>query len=267
VAQKQAQGEPPRRSDEPSRRTADTTEITRELVDELGAKLDRFANDLSADERMALHAALALTSRAFRTLVTGVACEGGLRIGIGRSAVLVEPIGGKLNPSLSDTLTGAFCGGSVSSRFGIEGLDVERSVSGAKSVAAAGAKSVAAGSPWVAGAKSTAATGNLGAVGAKSVAACRNPALYGAKSVAACRMPWGAAVANPALVGAKSVAACRMPWGAAVANPNLIGAKSVAACRNPGLAGAKSVAACRNPGLAGAKSVAACRMPGALTYY
>jgi len=259
-------------SDENTRRKSDSTEITRELVDELGAKLDEFASDLSEEERNALRAAFALTSRAFRTLVTGVACEGGLRIGIGRSAVTVDSIAGGF-ASLSDALSAAFCRGGRDNRFSVEGLDVERS--SAKSVAAAGSKSVAAWNPWLGGAKSVAAGTNVGAAGAKSVAACRNPALIGAKSVAACR--------NPALVGAKSVAACRSPWGAAVSNPALVGAKSVAACRspwgsavvNPAVVGAKSVAACRqpwgptvvNPALAGAKSVAACRNPGAFGYY
>jgi len=242
-------GTPPKESSKP-------TEISKASVAELGAKLDEFAAHLSPDEQLTLATAFALASRGFLTFAGSMANERGLRVGIGQGTIVVERIVGGENLKLSDALADALCsrGGS---RFSIAGLEVERPMFGAKSVAA-GSKSVAAcRNPGLAGAKSVAAScQNPGFAGAKSVAAtCRTAGFAGAKSVAAaCRVP--------ATFGAKSVAAaCR--------NTGLGGAKSVAAtCRNPGLAGSKSVAAnCRNPGLSGAKSVAACRMPGMFGMY
>jgi hypothetical protein len=168
------------------------TEISRQAVEGLGAKLDEFAAQLTHEEQITLATAFALASRGFLTFPSGVACERGLRVSVGQSAIVVERLSGPATPKLSDALVGAFCPGSASS-FSIEGLEVERPM-----MPMMGAKSVAA-----------AACRNLGFAGAKSVAAaaCRNPGFAGAKSVAA------AACRNPGFAGAKSVAAaaCRMP--------------------------------------------------------
>jgi len=237
----------PNRTDRPE--LPRTTEISNQTVSNLGAKLDEFAAQLSEDEQMTLATAFALATRGFLTFPTGVACHRDLRVGVGRSAILVERIAGASRPKLSEALVDAFCPRD-SSRFSIEGLEVERSTSGSKSVAAWA-------NPSAAGAKSVAAWADPSLVGSKSVAACANPGYWGARVLPA---GWRA----PGVTGSKSVAA------AACANPALMGAKSVAAaCRNPGLVGGKSVAAtCRNPGLVGGKSVAAaCRMPGAFGGY
>jgi len=218
---------------------ASIAEISKESVQELGAKLDKFGNSLSESERVTLMAALALAGRGFQTFPGAVACERGLRVGIGESAISVEKLAGTAMPSLSQALADTFCPGSAS-RFSIEGLEVEKPMFGAKSVAAYGAKSVAA------------ACRTPGAISTKSVAAaCRTPGAISTKSVAAaCR--------TPGAISTKSVAAaCR--------TPGAISTKSVAdACRTPGAVGTKSVAAaCRTPGAVGTKSVAAaCRMPG-----
>lgn len=215
MAEKRSGGEKPSALPEAS----NVTELTRDSIRALGARLDEFSSSLSEEERLVLAATVALAARGFSTFRSDVACVGGFKIGLRHGAMTVEPLPGLTTPRPSDALVAAFCAGGRSP-FGIEGLEVERSVVGTKSVAA-GAKSVAAwGAPSFAASKSVAAY-PPGGMGSKSVAACRNPGLTGAKSVAAC--------ANPGFMGAKSVAACR--------NPGLMGAKSVAACRNPRLYG------------------------------
>jgi hypothetical protein len=219
------------------------TEITKQAIASLGEKLDAFGEQLSGDERLTLATAFALARRGFLTFAGGVACERGIRIGLGPSAVVAERFTGGAGPALSSALSDAFCPGS-SDQFSIEGLEVEKTMMGSKSVAATGmmgSKSVAAaqGMGCIAGSKSVAVARGMGCfAGAKSVAAARGMGCYaGAKSVAATQ-------GLGCFAGAKSVAAapqfqCR-------------GAKSVAAgfaCR-----GAKSVAA---QGCYGAKSVAA----------
>jgi hypothetical protein len=236
--------EPAKTSSAVPPRAGTATQISRESIRVLGEKLDEFGKQLSEDEQLTLCTTFALAARAFQTFPGLVACEQGLRVAMGQGGITVERLTGASSaaPKLSETLTDALCPGGAS-QFSIEGLEVDRPMYGAKSVAA--------------GAKSVAACRMPGMLGAKSVAAgmCRTPGMAGAKSVAAgmCR--------TPGMAGAKSVAAgmCR--------TPGMAGAKSVAAgmCRTPGMAGAKSVAAaCRMPGMAGAKSVAAgmCRMPG-----
>lgn len=243
---------------------ATVTEISSDLVGGLGGKLDEFARGLSDDEQMTLATAMALAARGIATACGPAACIGVLAIGLGRNGISAIRRAGSSIPRLSQSLESVFCPGKAS-RFGIEGLEVERSFTGAKSVTA-GAKSVAAGfcgNAGLMGAKSVAAAGfamQPGFAGAKSTAAGSFPGFAGAKSTAAgfCR--------NPGMLGAKSTAAafCR--------NPGMLGAKSTAAafCRNPAFAGAKSVAAgfCRTPGFAGAKSTAAgfCRNPWASGY-
>jgi hypothetical protein len=194
----------------------------------MGEKLDEFARTLSDDEQMALATAFGLAGRGLGTFWGSQACIRPFMVALKAGSICVARGAGGSVPRLSESFENAFCPGSAG-RFSIEGLEVDKTVTGAKSVAA-GAKSVAAGMCRF-----------PGSMGAKSVAAgfCRNPGFAGANSVAAaaCRMP--------GFAGAKSVAAA--------------GAKSVAAARMPGFAGAKSVAAaaCRMPGLMGAKSVAA----------
>ena len=192
------------------------TEISKESIAALGAKLDQFGSDLSEDEQITLATAFALAGRGFSTFPGATACEGGFRVGIGGTSINVEQIGTTAAVKLSQSLADAFCPASAS-RFSIEGLEVEKTMVGAKSVAASrfpafmGAKSVAAGAcrnSEFAGAKSVAAARcqNLGMAGAKSVAAarCQNLGMAGAKSVAAGRCQ--------NMAGAKSVAACQMPW-------------------------------------------------------
>jgi len=196
--------------------TPKVMEISKESVTALGEKLDDFAQRLSGDERLTLATAFVLAGRGLSTFSCAVHREGGLRVGIGPTAVVVEPLTDRA-PSLSGALSEAFCP-KASDRFSIEGLEVEKTMVGSKSVAAGmgcrmGAKSVAAGFACRAGAKSVAA-GFACRGGAKSVAAaaqgfqCR-----GAKSVAA-------AQGLQCFGGAKSVAAQAACFG---------GAKSVAA--------------------------------------
>jgi hypothetical protein len=241
---------------------AKSAEISKESIEALGEKLDEFADHLSPDDQLTLATAFALAGRGLSTFVASVSCAGDIRVGIGRGAIAIETISGA-TPKLSHALADAFCAAGAK-RFSIDGLEVERTMVGSKSVAAgaksvaAGAKSVAAGTcmpgwgggmrPWTcqAGAKSVAAGLGRGCLGgAKSVAAgvgCR-----GAKSVAA----------GAACRGAKSVAAgmgCRGAKSVA-AGAGCRGAKSVAA--GMGCRGAKSVAAGAGLGCYGAKSVAA----------
>jgi hypothetical protein len=234
------------------------TEITGTVIEDLGAKLDEFGRSLSDDEQTVLATALTLAGRGFGTLLGQQACIGEVNVGLGRNSISVERRAGSPPPKLAGALEAAFCPGKAS-RFSIEGLEVDRTVYGAKSVAAgacqtfglAAAKSVAAAAcrfPGAVGSKSVAATAcRTGLGGAKSVAAAAKSVAAAAKSVAA------AACRYPGAVGSKSVAAaaCRTPGALGV------GSKSVAAaCRNPGFYGQI------NPGLVGAKSTAACRIPG-----
>ena len=261
-----------------------TTEITPELVQEVGSKLDEFGRSLPEDQQMFVATMIALAGRGLATLPGQVACVGNVRVGFGRNSIGVQSrLEGSSVPKLAGELEAVFCPGKAS-QFSIEGLEVDKTMFGAKSVAAAAcqmpglaaAKSVASKSvgitaasrfPGAVGSKSVAATAacrNFGMAGSKSVAAtaaCRFPGAVGSKSVAAtalCRNPGLAASKSVAAAAAKSVAAaCR--------TPNLAAAKSVAAaaCRFPGAVGSKSVAAaCRFPGAVGSKSVAACRTPG-----
>jgi hypothetical protein len=243
----------------PQQPARNVTEVSKDTVERLGAKLDGFARDLSDDERLTLATALALAGRGFGTFM-GVTCAGDLRIGVGTGALSIERLSSGAEPKLSDTLADAFCVTGSSSRFSIEGLEVEKTMVGTKSVGAAGAKSVAAacanpafaGNFACRGAKSVAAgnfPGNFACRGAKSVAAANfgNIACRGAKSVAAGNFP-----GNFACRGAKSVAAGNF------GNIACRGAKSVAAGNFGNIAcrGAKSVAA-GNFACRGAKSVAA----------
>ena len=175
------------------------TEITLPLIEALGGKLNELGRSLSDDEQVVLATAFTLAARSFSTFCGAEACVGDVRVGLGRNSVSVERRSGSSVPKLSETLESVFCPGKAG-RFSIEGMEVDRTMFGAKSVAA-GAKSVAAGF-------------------------CRTPGMVGAKSVAAgaCRFP--------GMAGAKSVAA-----GAYCRFPGFAGAKSVAACSNPGMFG------------------------------
>jgi hypothetical protein len=224
------------------------TEVSKETVVRLGAKLDHLAKDLSDDERLTLATALALAGRGFGTF-WGVTCAANLRIGVGVGTLSIERLSIGAEPKLSDTLADAFAVTGASSGFSIEGLEVEKNMVGTQ-----GAKSVAAtcgpgfmGNMACRGAKSVAANfaGNMACRGAKSVAAnlAGNMACRGAKSVAA------NLAGNMACRGAKSVAAnfagnmaCRGAKSVAAANVACRGAKSVAA-GNFACRGAKSVAA------------------------
>ena len=235
------------------------TEISESSISALGRKLDEFGKNLSEDDQVTLATVFALAARGFTTFTGPVSCARDLRIGVGRESISVEQISGGSIPKLSEMFADAFCPGKVG-RFSIEGLEVEKTMIGTKSVAAANPSAAA-------GTKSVAASAfcrNPGMMASKSVAAsafCRNPGMMASKSVAA-----SAFCRNPGMMASKSVAAsafCR--------NPGMMASKSVAAsafCRNPGMTASKSVAAsafCRNPGMMASKSVAAsafCRNPG-----
>jgi hypothetical protein len=249
------------KAEEPSKaepaRTASSsniTEITGSLIDDLGGKLNEFSRSLTDDEQTVLATALALAGRGFDTFAGQQACVGNAMVGLGRNSISVERRAGAAPPELAGALEAAFCPGKAE-RFSIEGLEVDKTMYGAKSVAAGYCRT-----PGLAAAKSVAAAAcRTGLAGSKSVAAaCRTQGLGAAKSVAA--------------AAAKSVAAAACRTGFA-------GSKSVAAnaaCRT-GFAGSKSVAAasksvaasaCRFQGLAGSKSVAAaCRNTGYGTQY
>jgi len=258
--------EPPAAEKKVSAAAKGTTEITPELVQQVGSKLDEFGRSLPEDQQMFVATMIALAGRGLATLQGQVACVGNVRVGFGRNAIGVQNRLEDSAPKLAGELESAFCPGKAR-QFSIEGLEVDKTMFGSKSVAAAcqmpgmaAAKSVASKSVGI-----TAACRNPGLMASKSVAAtaaCRNFGMAGSKSVAAtamCRNPGLAASKSVAAAAAKSVAAaCR--------TPNLAASKSVAAaaCRFPGAVGSKSVAAagCRFPGAVGSKSVAACRTPG-----
>jgi hypothetical protein len=135
------------------------TEVSASLIATLGKKLDEFASSLTEDEQMALATTCALAGRGFLTFQGSAACVGSLRVDLGQRSLFVDRLRGGSVPKLSALLEASLCPGKAS-QFSIEGLEVEKTMTGAKSVAAA-AKSVAA-------------------------AACRNPGLYqAAKGVAA----------------------------------------------------------------------------------
>src|SRR5579883_1522671 len=190
------------------------TEISASVIAALGKKLDELARTLTEDEQIALATTFALAARGFLTFGGPEACVGSLRVGLGQTSLFVERLSGSSVPKLSETLVASLCP-SKASRFSIEGLEVEKTMTGAKSVAAAGFCR----SPGMYAAKSVAAG-----------AMCRSPGMYAAKSVAA-----GAMCRSPGMYAAKSVAA-----GAMCRSPGMYAAKSVAAgamCRNPGLYG------------------------------
>ena len=259
--------EPPAAEKRVSASATGTTEITPELVQEVGSKLDEFGRSLPDDQQMFVATMIALAGRALATLPGQVACVGNVRVGFGRNGIGVQNRLEGSVPKLAGELEAAFCPGKAR-QFSIEGLEVDKTMFGAKSVAAAACQmpGLAASKSVAAAAKSVAAfCRNPGLAASKSVAAtaaCRNFGMAGSKSVAAtamCRNPGLAASKSVAAAAAKSVAAaCR--------TPNLAASKSVAAaaCRFPSAVGSKSVAAagCRFPGAVGSKSVAACRTPG-----
>src|SRR5262245_5150346 len=117
----------------PEEKPSGVTEITRALVAAMGERLDEFARALSDAEQMALATVFGLAGRGLGTFWGSQACIGTFMVALKGTNICVARSEGTSVPRLSESFENALYPGSAG-RFAIEGLEVDKTMTGAKSV-------------------------------------------------------------------------------------------------------------------------------------